>query len=129
MPVPVTALYGGLNAIFNIVLASRVSSGRREKRVSLGLGDAREMEVLVRTHANNAEFMPLGIVMLLVAELMSGSSTWLHVAGGTLLLARVLHAIGMPRRAPNPFRVAGTAGTWIIIAAMGVWVIVLRYQG
>ena len=128
MTVPVTALYGGLNAIFNVVLANRVSTGRRSKRVSLGIGAEREMEILVRTHANNAEFMPIGVLMLLIAELMGGGSMWLHIAGGTLLVARVLHAIGLPRPAPNVFRVTGTAATWGMIAATSVWVLVMRFK-
>jgi len=127
MAIPtITALYGSLNAIFNVVLALRVSSARRRLKVSTGTGDSKEMELAVRIHANNAEFVPLAIVMILLAELCGGSSTVLHVMGGTLLLARISHMIGMPLKAPNVFRVFGTSATWIGILGAAAYVLWLR---
>ncbi|MBX3264054.1 MAG: MAPEG family protein [Labilithrix sp.] len=127
MGIPVvTALYGSLNAILNVALASRVSTLRMRKRVSIGEGDSEELRVAVRIHANNAEFVPLALVVLLLAELCGGASLWLHVAGGALLAARVMHAVGMPRPAPNVFRFMGTAITWIGIVAIACWVLWLR---
>jgi uncharacterized membrane protein YecN with MAPEG domain len=127
MLVPVTALYGALNAILNIVLASRVSSARGTDKVSIGLGNSKALELAVRIHGNNAEFMPLGVLVLLIAELSGGASMWLHTAGGILLVSRVLHVIGMPRKAPNVFRFSGTAGTWLMIAVTSVWILVMRF--
>ncbi len=128
MAVPVVALYGALNAIFNIFLANRVSTSRMKNKVAVGLGDNKELELAARIHGNNAEFVPLALIMLLIAELMGGSSVWLHVAGGSLLVARVFHFIGMPRKAPNFFRFTGTAVTWTLIVAVSVWVLVLRFS-
>lgn len=122
----VTALYGALNAMFNVALAARVSNFRRTEKVSVGTGDSKVLLVAARTHANNAEFVPLAMLMLLLAELCGGASLWLHVAGGTVLAARVLHAVGMPRRAPNFPRFVGTSLTWGTIAALSVWVLWLR---
>jgi uncharacterized membrane protein YecN with MAPEG domain len=122
----VTALYGALNAILNILLANRVSNFRRRDKVSMGTGESKALLVAVRTHANNAEFVPLAIVMLLLAELCGGASLWLHVAGGLLLVARIMHAIGMPRPAPNVFRFTGTAVTWVGIFVVACWVLWLR---
>lgn len=126
MAVPVVALYAALNAIWNIALAARVSSLRRRERVSIGVGTSKPLEIAVRTHANNAEFVPMALVLLLIAELMGGSSFWLHVAGGSLLVGRVLHVIGMPRRSPNPGRFIGTALTWTTIVGSACWCIALR---
>jgi hypothetical protein len=129
MAIPtVTALYGSLNAILNIVLASRVSKLRRSERVSIGAGDSKPLNLAIRIHANNAEFVPLALLMLLLAELCGGSSVALHVAGGLLLLGRIAHVIGMPRPAPNVFRVFGTGVTWLGIVAVSAWVLWLRTQ-
>ena len=125
MPV-VTALYGSLNAIFNIALAARISRLRGKEGVSLGTGESKALLVAVRTHANNAEFVPLALVLLLLAELCGGSSLWLHVLGGSLLVSRVSHAIGMPMRAPNPFRFIGTGVTWLMIVCGAGYVLWLR---
>jgi uncharacterized protein len=122
----ITALYGALNAIFNIFLANRVSDARRKAGVGIGLGDSKELLVASRVHGNNAEFVPLAIVMMLLAELMGGNSVVLHVYGGLLLLARVGHMLGMPRPSPNPLRFAGVAITWTLIVAISGWVLYLR---
>lgn len=122
----VTALYGSLNAILNIALANNVSNLRRKEKVSVGVGESKALQLAVRMHGNNAEFVPLAILMLLLAELCGGASLWLHVAGGLLLVARVSHAIGLPRPAPNVFRFGGTAVTWVGIVAMACWVLWLR---
>jgi uncharacterized membrane protein YecN with MAPEG domain len=127
MPVPVVALYGSLNAIFNIYLANRVSTMRRKVKVGIGTSGDKSLELAVRIHANNAEFVPLALVMLLVAELQGGHSAALHALGGTLLVGRMLHAYGMPRKAPNVPRFVGTAATWTTILVTSVWVLVMRF--
>jgi uncharacterized membrane protein YecN with MAPEG domain len=124
--VPVVALYGALNALLNVALALRVSVGRLRQKVSLGTGDSRALEIAVRTHANSAEFVPLALVLLLIAELLGGSSLALHALGGTLLVARVLHAIGMERKAPNVPRALGAILTYLLIAGVSAWLLVLR---
>jgi uncharacterized membrane protein YecN with MAPEG domain len=127
MTIPVTALYGSLNALLNILLAVRVSNARRSEKVSLGTGDSQELLVRVRTHANSAEFVPLAMLMLLIAELSGGSSTWLHAIGGSLFVARIIHIPGMRMKAPNAARVAGNAITWLDIAGTALWVLWMRF--
>src|SRR5262252_5310029 len=95
MPVPITALYGSLNAILNVILAANVSRVRRSEKISLGHGESRAMLHAARAHGNNAEFLPLALVLLLIAEVSGGSSMILHIAGGVLLLGRVMHAHGI----------------------------------
>jgi uncharacterized protein len=124
----VTALYGALNALFNIYLANNVSVARRKEKVSIGHGESEKLLLAARIHANNAEFVPLGIVMLLLAELCGGSSVVLHALGGSLFAGRVLHMIGMPMKAPNFFRFTGTGLTWVMIAATSGYVLWLRMK-
>ncbi len=122
----ITALYGALNAILNIALANRVSTMRRKHGIGHSGSDAPEFLIASRTHGNNAEFVPLAIVMMLLAELLGGDSVILHIYGGLLLFARVMHAIGMPRKAPNVFRFIGVALTWGLIVAVSGWILYLR---
>jgi len=130
MPPVITALYGALNAILNIFLANRVSTLRRVHKISIGdgAGEATPMLVAMRTHGNNAEFVPLAIVMMLLAELCGGNAAALHIFGGALLLARVGHAIGMPLKAPNPYRLLGVAITWFMIVGCAGYVLYLRFR-
>jgi uncharacterized protein len=127
MPPVITALYGALNALFNIFLANQVSTLRRKHGVSLGQGEHPELMVAIRAHANNSEAVPLAIVMLLLAELCGGKAWVLHVAGGGLLIARIAHWIGLPRKSPNAFRFSGIALTWLAIAGVAGYVLYLRF--
>lgn len=125
-PPVITALYGALNAVLNVLLANRVSTARRKEKVSIGHGESPELLVAIRVHANNAEFVPLAIVILLLAELCGGASSWLHVLGGLLFVARLSHVIGMPMKAPNVWRVFSVASTWGVIVGTSAYVLWLR---
>ncbi|NUO50149.1 MAG: MAPEG family protein [Polyangiaceae bacterium] len=129
MAVPVVALYGSLNALFNLYLANNVSNARKKHKVSIGHKENKDVELAARIHGNNAEFVPLALLMLLIAELQGLSAMWLHVLGGALFVGRVLHAYGMPKPAPNFGRFTGVATTWICIAATSVWILVMRFKG
>jgi uncharacterized membrane protein YecN with MAPEG domain len=124
MPVPVVALYAPLNAFLNIALASNVIRFRSR----LVADDDKGLQLAVRIHGNNAEFVPLALLMMLIAELCGGASLWLHLAGGVLFVARVSHAVGMPRKAPNPLRSFGVIGTWGTIVALGLYCLSLRMR-
>lgn len=126
----VTALYAALNALLNLALAYRVTRLRHAHSTSHGGSDDPKSPLAlgIRAHGNNAEYVPLAIVMLLVTEMCGGKAMWLHVLGGTLLLARVLHAIGLPLKSPNPARVLGVTLTFAMIAAASGYALYLRFQ-
>ena len=126
----ITALYAALNAILNILLAYRVTTLRHEHKTSHGGSDDAKSPLAlgIRAHGNNAEYVPLAIVMLLLAELCGGDRVVLHIIGGTLLLARILHPIGLPLKAPNPARWLGVALTFLVIAGASGYVLYLRFK-
>lgn len=126
MPPHVTALYAALNAFLNIVLAYRITLLRSKHGVPLGMGEAPQLTVAIRQHANNAEYLPLAIVMLLLCELCGGASVVLHLIGGGLLVARISHAAGLPLPAPNPLRWTGTALTFAGILGSAGYALYLR---
>ena len=66
--------------------------------------------------------------MLLICELCSADHVVMHILGGALLLARVLHPIGLPRKSPNPYRFAGVALTFATILAASGYAIYLHFQ-
>ena len=122
----ITALYAALNAILNVYLANRVSTVRGKEKVAVGLGGSSALEIAVRIHGNNAEFVPLALLVMLLAELCGGASAPLHVYGGLLFVGRLLHPLGMTRPAPNVFRWVGTALTYVGIVAASGWLLYLR---
>lgn len=128
MPPVITALYGALNALFNIFLANNVSNARRTHKVGIGEGNNPAMLVAIRAHANNAEFVPLAIVVMLLLEMCGADRAVLHIYGGVLLAARVAHWVGLPRKSPNAFRFSGVALTWFLIVGGSIYLLVLRFQ-
>lgn len=95
--VPVTAIYAGLLTLLLLGLSVRVILYRRSNRI--GLGDAGDAILLrrMRAQSNCAEYAPLGLVLLGLAELNGAPGLALHILGLTLLAGRMIHAIGFGR--------------------------------
>lgn len=126
-PVPVTLLYGGLNALLITILGVLVSKARAANDVGVETPVPKEMIRTVRAHGNAVEWVPLGLVLLLAIELSgAGTRFTLHLAGGTLLLARLLHAVGFLGK--NKLSMVGAALTYLVLAAMSVWAIAIRFM-
>ena len=123
--VPVTLLYGGLNALLVTLLGLNVSRLRIATGALAGQPQPGALTLPVRAHGNAAEWVPLGLVLLLVLELSRpGGRFPLHLLGGSFFLARVLHAAGFLWR--SRLSVAGAALNYLVLATMSVWAIALR---
>lgn len=117
----VTPLYAGLLALLLMLLSLQVVKARRAARVGLGTGDDPQLERAVRVHGNFVEYVPLALVLLLLAEL-NGAWPWLlHLLGLMLLSGRLLHAWGLSRSQGTSFgRYWGTLLTWLMILLCGL---------
>jgi len=116
---PVTALYAGLSAVLIVVLGMLVVRQRIRTRTPLGTGRAPALECAVRAHANTIEYVPIALLLMLIAELNRGAASMLHSYGIALIAARILHAWGISRTPkPNPGRLIGTALTWMVITGL-----------
>jgi uncharacterized membrane protein YecN with MAPEG domain len=70
-------------------------------------------------HANFVEYVPLALVLMLLAELNGVNGAALHGAGILLLASRGLHAFGLGRSSGRSFgRFYGTAGTWLVLLGL-----------
>jgi uncharacterized membrane protein YecN with MAPEG domain len=120
--VPVTGLYAALCALLVLALALAVIRSRWRTKAGLGDGGDRRLARAIRIHGNAVEYVPLALVLLLVAELNHAGPALLHGCGATLVAARVAHAIGLSRTAGVSFgRMLGTVGTFgvvIVLAAV-----------
>lgn len=105
---PLVALFIGLSVA--------VVSRRRDRRVSLGDGGDAVLLARIRAHGNCAEFAPLGLVVLLLAELAGAAPFWLHLTGTALVAGRLAHAAAL-LGGPMMLRVGGMALTF---AALGI---------
>lgn len=117
----ITALYAALLAPLCLILSARVIGRRREARIALGPGDDAELLRRMRVHANFAEYAPLALVLLAIAESVATPAAVLHAAGLLLLAGRYVHAYGVSQSPERiPVRVFGMVSTFasISIAAL-----------
>lgn len=116
----VTALYAGLCGILIIALAFRVVQFRRTGKVGIGSGGDRSNQIRVRAHANAIEYIPIALILMLIAELGGLSAFWLHIFGGVFVLARLVHAFGFTASGGgyHPGRLWGTVLSWVVILVL-----------
>jgi uncharacterized protein len=121
IPVPITALYTGVLALLMLALALRIIRLRWKLRVGIGDGGDKAMSRAIRVHGNATEYVPIALLLLLVAELNHAGPTLLHVCGVVLVVARVFHAVGLGRSVGASWeRMAGTVGTVGVIVTLAV---------
>jgi uncharacterized membrane protein YecN with MAPEG domain len=121
---PVTAIYAGLSGLMALILASLVVRARARYRTMLGTGTDPGMERAVRVHANFIEYVPLILLLMLLAELNGVARSLLHASGIILIVSRALHAYGLSTTsARSAGRFYGTVGTWLVL--LGLSLIVL----
>lgn len=117
MPV-ITPVYAGLLSLLFLYLSARVIRKRQIARISVGDGGAHEMAKRIRVQANFAEYVPLALLLMVLAELQGNPAWFLHLSGGMLILGRALHAFGLGRSPQIPLaRTLGTMFTFLVIGA------------
>lgn len=127
MMLQVTMITAATLAFVNIWIGARVGQVRMREKVSLGDGGHPSLLARMRAHANFSEYVPMAVILLGLVEMAGGSRTPLIVAGTVLLVARIAHALGMDRPAPNALRALGIFGTLAVTVALAIWALVKAY--
>jgi uncharacterized membrane protein YecN with MAPEG domain len=118
---PITALYAGLLMPLFVVLSVRVILQRRGARVALGDGGDATLLRVMRVHANFAEYVPLTLVLIALAESLRTSGWLLHALGIALVAGRAIHAFGVSQvREAFVLRVTGVATTLTVMIVAGL---------
>jgi uncharacterized protein len=119
-----TALYAAPLVLLFMALSAYVIIYRRGNR--LPLGDAGDAELLSRMRAqgNCAEYMPLGLILLMIAE-QAGPGVLFHLAGVSLLIGRFVHAghLAVLRRSYTlrPVAISATFSSYLLALAATVF--------
>lgn len=125
MHAPITALWTGLLGLLMLALALRVVRARQTENIIFGDGGNVIMLQRIRVHANFVEYVPMGLLLLLVLELNGAGATWLHALGASLFIARLLHAFGLSTSTgTTPGRFLGTVVTWVVVlvgSGLALW--------
>jgi uncharacterized protein len=124
MSLEITAVYAALLGLLFMLLSFRVSKHRLAGHVSLGDGNNPALAQAIRAHGNFAEYVPLALILIGLAEAQGAAGMFLHVLGGGLLAGRLLHAWGMSQpKAVNHARRFGIVLTWLTILVASVFLL------
>ncbi|MEZ5566359.1 MAG: MAPEG family protein [Gammaproteobacteria bacterium] len=129
MSVAITAIYASVLSVVYVVLSYRVAKCRMRFAVGLGTAHNVELERAVRIHGNFAEYVPLALLLLAFYEVGGGAWWAVHTAGAWLVVARLLHAVGLTRSSGRSTgRFAGVVMTWTLLLALAVGNLVLSLR-
>jgi len=117
-----TPIYAILLTLIFLVLSARVIIARRTQKFAYGSGEGKDNEALIRAQRNWAEYAPISILLMLMAELQGAGPMWLHLSGLMLLIGRGLHgyAMGFNRK----FFMGRVAGTVLTLSALCLLVLI-----
>lgn len=117
----IAALYAGVNILLLLTLAYLVVAGRRRHKIRLGDGGNEGLQRAIRAHANAAEYIPAGLVGILMLALMEPAAPlWLlHACGISLTAGRLMHGIGLNTGVLNLGRQLGVTLTWLSYLLLG----------
>jgi len=127
MILPITLTIAAAAALLNIWLALRIGRLRMSKKVSIGHGGDALLETRMRAQANFGENTPFVLILLALIELAKGSQTWLWLVAIAYILARIAHAFGMERPAPNPLRAGGAIITMLVLLGLAGYALSIPY--
>jgi uncharacterized membrane protein YecN with MAPEG domain len=124
---PITLTTASVLALLCLVLALRCGIGRAKNNVLMGDGGNADMIVRMRTQANFGEYVPILLILMGLLELGGGNRLGLTIFGIVLVVARIMHAVGMPRPVPNFGRSGGALVTFILLVVAAVYGLILTW--
>lgn len=122
---PVTLVTAGGAALIALWLGLRTGGARRGAKISIGDGGDIPLIARMRAQANFTEYVPYILMLIGLIELAAGTSPWLWIAGGALLIGRIAHALGMDGLKYG--RSIGIAITFLLLIGLGGYAIALPY--
>ncbi|MDZ7906012.1 MAG: MAPEG family protein [Cypionkella sp.] len=125
MTLETTALYAvPLGAIY-FGLWMGVAAKRGALKVSIGDGGDKELLLRIRRHGNFVDWVPMVLIMMVLAESLGAPAIWLHISGALLLLGRIVHPFGLKiDNAGHPLRYVGNSTNILALLNAMVCVVV-----
>jgi hypothetical protein len=110
------ALWVGLHLLLLLTLSLLVVRQRQKHKIDLGDGGVAELAQAIRALGNAAEYIPAGLIGLIVLAMTGtpAAAVLVHVAGFLLFAGRVSHAVGLSNSGGASFaRTIGMLATWV----------------
>ena len=123
-----TAFFAGLFALIFLGLSGWVMAGRLQTDTLHGDGGNAMMIKRMRSQANFAEYVPFGLLLIGIYEAGGGSHGVVEALLIILVIARLLHPVGMlaPKNSPQQFacRGGGILATFGVILAAAILLLI-----
>ena len=115
----ITAAYLAVLSLLYAALGFQVARLRKGNRVVFGDGGNTELRSAIRAHAHFAEYVPIIALMVAMLEMSGLPAMRVHLLMGALLVARLLHPLGM-YAAPSTlqFRICRIGGMVITVGLL-----------
>ena len=114
----ITPVYAFALTLLLLALSVNVIRVRRGNRIPLGDAGNADLMGRVRAKGNFVEYAPMGLVLMVLAEMAGTSALWMHMVGICLLAGRLVHAWHMTF-APKKY-VLRPVGITLTFAALGL---------
>ena len=120
----ITPVYAAGLAVLFLVLSLRVILARRAKNVGFGSAGDPDLERRVRVHGNFAEYTPLALLLIWMAETRGTATVLVHALCVCLFVGRLAHALGVSRQRTDELgRILGMAGSQTAIFGAAVMIV------
>ena len=117
----ITSFYAALFALFFVALSVRTLRLRRRAQIAVGVGDDPLLLRASRVHANFAEYVPLTLLLIALAEAQHSPVWFVHASCLTLAAGRIAHAVGVSRIDEDfRFRVFGIGCTLTVLSVVAL---------
>lgn len=113
----VTPLYAALFGVLLVFLQWRITHLRSKYQTTRMQEEGHsEMAAATRAVGNLVEYLPMALLLMILAEAQDTAPAVLHGLGLTLVAARLLHLKGLKDPSgKSPLRLLGTRLTWAVI--------------
>jgi uncharacterized membrane protein YecN with MAPEG domain len=109
-------LYIGLFGLLMIALKMNVGRVRTSEKVGFGDGANEAMQRAIRVQGNAVEDVPVVLLGLLGLAALAAPVVLIHALGGSFLVGRILHAVGLGGSSGSSFgRLVGTLISLIVM--------------
>jgi uncharacterized membrane protein YecN with MAPEG domain len=120
----ITASYAGIFGLMFLLLSVRTLRLRRRLRIIVGDRGNELMLRATRVHSNFAEYVPLTLLLLVLAEGRDAPDWAIHAGCAALLVGRVSHAIGVSQVDEQlRFRIVGMTLTFFALVGASVYLL------
>lgn len=123
----IAATYGAILGLYFVALSIHVVVVRARENIHHGDGDSEALNRSIRSHGNFSEHVPFALILIAWVEMSGFGAMTLHLLLAPLLVARLMHPIGMRQpiasKSQYAWRATSVTVTWVVIAAASILVL------